>query len=36
MEFRKVQSLVELELSSCYKLGCLLDSFMDLSQFKKI
>jgi Leucine-rich repeat (LRR) protein len=33
MEFRNLQSLVELNLS-CSKLGCLLDSIVDLSQLK--
>jgi hypothetical protein len=35
MEFGKFQSLVELNLSGCPKLGCLPDSIVDLSQFKK-
>jgi hypothetical protein len=34
MEFRKLQSLVELDLSNCSQLGCLPDSIMDLSQLK--
>jgi hypothetical protein len=31
MEFEKLQSLVELDLSGCSQLGCLLDSIVDLS-----
>jgi hypothetical protein len=31
MEFGKLQSVVELDLSSCSKLGCLPDSIMNLS-----
>jgi hypothetical protein len=34
MEFGKHQSLVELELSVCSKLGHLLDSIMELSQLE--
>ncbi len=34
MEFGKLQSLVELDLSSCSELGCLPDSIVDLSQLK--
>ncbi len=34
MEFGKLQSLVELDLSKCSELGCLLDSIVDLSQLK--
>jgi hypothetical protein len=30
VEFEKLQSLVELYLSSCSKLGCLHDSIVDL------
>ncbi len=36
MEFGKFQSLVELDLFSCFELGCLLDSVVDLSQFKTL
>ncbi len=32
MEFGKVQSLVELDLSECSELGCLPDSIVDLTQ----
>jgi hypothetical protein len=35
MEFRKLQSLVELELSGCSELGCFLDSIVDFSQVKR-
>jgi hypothetical protein len=35
MEFGKLERLVELDLSSYSKLGCLLDSIVNLSQFKK-
>ncbi len=35
MEFTELQSLVELELSSCFELGCLLDLIVDLSQLKR-
>ncbi len=34
MEFRKLQSLVEVDLSDCSKLGCLPNSIVDLSQLK--
>jgi len=34
VEFRKFQSLVELYLSYCSKLGCLHDSIVHLSQLK--
>jgi Leucine-rich repeat (LRR) protein len=34
MEFGKLQSLVELDLSSCSQLGCLPDSIVHLSQLK--
>jgi Leucine-rich repeat (LRR) protein len=34
MEFGKLQSLVELDLSHCSELGCLPDSIVDLSQLK--
>ncbi len=34
MKLEKVQSLVDLDLSSCSKLGCLPNSIIDLSQFK--
>jgi Leucine-rich repeat (LRR) protein len=34
MEFGKLQSLVELDLSGCSQLGCLPDSIVDLSQLK--
>jgi hypothetical protein len=34
MEFGKLQSLVELDLSYCFELGCLPDSIVDLSQLK--
>jgi Leucine-rich repeat (LRR) protein len=34
MEFGKLQSLVELDLSDCSQLGCLPDSIVDLSQLK--
>jgi hypothetical protein len=34
MEFGKLQSLVEVDLSSCSKLRCLPDSIVDLSQLK--
>jgi hypothetical protein len=34
MEFWKLQSLVELDLSGCSQLGCLPDSIVDLSQLK--
>jgi hypothetical protein len=34
MKFGKLQSLVELNLSYCYQLGCLPDSIMDLTQLK--
>ncbi len=34
MEFGKLESLVELDLSHCSQLGCLLDSIVDLSQLK--
>jgi hypothetical protein len=34
MEFGKLQSLVELDLSNYSKLGCLPDSIVDLSQLK--
>jgi len=34
MEFEKLQSLVELDLSNCCQLGCLLDSIMPLSRFE--
>ncbi len=35
MEFRKLQRLVELELSNCSELGCFFYSIVDLSQLKK-
>jgi invasion protein IalB len=34
VEFEKLQSLVELDLSSCSQLGCLANSIVDLSQLK--
>jgi Leucine-rich repeat (LRR) protein len=34
MEFGKLQSLVELDLSDCSELGCLPDSIVDLSQLQ--
>jgi hypothetical protein len=34
MEFGKLQSLVDMCISSCSQLGCLPDSIMDLSQLK--
>jgi hypothetical protein len=34
MEYGKLQSLVELDLSECFELRCLLDSIVDLSQLK--
>jgi Leucine-rich repeat (LRR) protein len=34
MEFGKLQSLVQLNLSSCSKLGSLPDSIVDLSQLE--
>jgi Leucine-rich repeat (LRR) protein len=34
VEFGKLQSLVEFDLSSCYELGCLPNSIVDLSQLK--
>jgi hypothetical protein len=34
VEFGKLQSLVELDLSECSELGCLPDSIVDLSQLK--
>jgi len=34
VEFGKLQSLVELDLSCCSELGCLPDSIVDLSQLK--
>jgi Leucine-rich repeat (LRR) protein len=34
VEFGKLQSLVELDLSSCIELGCLPNSIVDLSQLK--
>jgi Leucine-rich repeat (LRR) protein len=34
MEFGKLQSLVELNLSHCSQLGCLPDSIVNLSQLK--
>jgi Leucine-rich repeat (LRR) protein len=34
MEFGKLQSLVELNLSGCSQLGCLPDSILNLSQLK--
>jgi hypothetical protein len=34
MEFGKLQSLVDLDLSGCSQLGCLPDSIVDLSQLK--
>ncbi len=34
MEFRKLHSLVELDLSSCFEFGCLPYSIVDLSQLK--
>ncbi len=34
MEFKKLQSLVELNLSHCSKLRCLLDSIVDLSNLE--
>ncbi len=34
MEFGKLQSLVELNLSECSELGCLPASIVDLSQLK--
>jgi hypothetical protein len=35
MEFRKFQSLVELNLSGCFKFGCLPNLIVDLLQHKK-
>jgi Leucine-rich repeat (LRR) protein len=34
VEFGKLQSLVELDLSKCSELGCLPDSIVDLTQLK--
>jgi hypothetical protein len=34
MEFGKLQSSVKLDLSTCFELGCLPDSIVDLSQLK--
>jgi hypothetical protein len=34
VEFGKPQNLVEVDLSSCFELGCLPDSIVDLSQLK--
>jgi Leucine-rich repeat (LRR) protein len=34
MEFGKLQSLVELDLSKCFELGCLPDSIVDLAQLE--
>jgi hypothetical protein len=34
VEFKKLQSLVELNLSGCFELGCLPNSIVDLSQLK--
>jgi Leucine-rich repeat (LRR) protein len=34
VEFGKLQSLMELDLSGCFKLGCLFDSIVHLSQLK--
>jgi len=34
MEFKKLQSLVELDLSNCSQLGCLHDAIVHLSQVK--
>jgi Leucine-rich repeat (LRR) protein len=34
MQFGKLQSLVELDLSHCFELGYLPDSIVDLSQLK--
>jgi Leucine-rich repeat (LRR) protein len=34
MEFGKLQSLVEFDLSGCFKLRCLPDSIVNLSQLK--
>ncbi len=34
VEFRKIQSLVELDLFKCSKLGCLPDSIVHLSRLK--
>jgi Leucine-rich repeat (LRR) protein len=34
VEFGKLQSLVELDLSECSELGCLSDSIVDLAQLK--
>jgi Leucine-rich repeat (LRR) protein len=33
-EFRKLQSLVQLQLSCCSQLGCLPDSIVDLSNLQ--
>jgi hypothetical protein len=35
VELKKLQSLVELELSGCSELGCFLDLIVDLSQLKR-
>jgi Leucine-rich repeat (LRR) protein len=34
VKFGKIQSLVELDLSGCLELGCLLDSIVDLSNLQ--
>jgi hypothetical protein len=34
MEFGILQSLLEVDLSCCYELGCLMDSIVNLSQLK--
>jgi hypothetical protein len=36
MKFRKLQSLVDLDLYDCSELGCLPDSIVDLSQLKTL
>jgi Leucine-rich repeat (LRR) protein len=36
VKFGKLESLLDLHLSQCSELGCLLDSIMDLSQLKTL